>query len=73
MTNMRKHSEATVVVISAKQVGNTVQIAYVDNGKGGPITKGNGLRNVENRIHSVNGTIIFDINQNQGIKVKMSV
>ncbi len=73
MTNMRKHSDATVVVVSSTQVGDKFQIEYVDNGKGGPFTKGNGLRNAENRIHSVNGTIIFDTNQNQGVKVKISV
>lgn len=73
MTNMRKHSNATLVVITAKQTGKTVQIKYTDNGVGCELKKGNGLLHTENRIRSVKGTIIFDSTVNKGFTAKITV
>ncbi|HBR55103.1 MAG TPA: hypothetical protein DEA82_13335 [Flavobacteriaceae bacterium] len=73
MTNMRKHSEASLVVLSAEKLGSKYVVEYTDNGTGGPIKMGNGLRNAENRIQSVNGTIIFETEGKNGLKVKIKL
>ncbi len=73
MTNMRKHSKATVVVISANQSGKKLDFIYTDNGIGSELKRGNGLLNTENRIRSVNGTIIFDSTSNKGFTAKISL
>jgi signal transduction histidine kinase len=73
MTNMKKHSKATLVVVTASQLGKKLEIQYTDNGIGGAIQKGNGLHNTENRIQSVNGTIIFDASNKQGFTAKISL
>ncbi len=71
MTNMRKHSKATIVVITAKQSGKKLDVTYTDNGVGSELKKHNGLLNTENRIRSVNGTIIFDTTINKGFTAKI--
>ena len=73
MTNMRKHSKATLVVISWSQASKTMSIQYIDNGVGCSLQKGNGLHNTENRIHSINGSITFDTDINKGFKATISV
>ncbi|QIJ90036.1 hypothetical protein C7H62_2228 [Mesoflavibacter sp. HG96] len=47
MTNMKKHSQATLVVIIFNQAQNKIEIKYSDNGIGCDIKKNNGLQNAE--------------------------
>ena len=61
--NMRKHSNATLVVLSCKKIKNHYEIIYADNGIGfkeNKIIFKNGLKNVETRIKTINGTITFE-------------
>jgi signal transduction histidine kinase len=68
LTNMRKHSEASFVFINFSSTGNSISINYKDNGMGATLIKGNGLQNIENRIHSINGTIAFESEIGKGFK-----
>lgn len=73
LVNMRKHSQANLVLISFETLEKTIKIQYSDNGKGfeeGKIIK-NGLQNVENRIHAINGSITFDSETNKGLKINI--
>lgn len=75
MVNMKKHSEAQVVVLKFENTANTVIINYSDNGKGcekDQIVK-NGLQNMENRILSIKGTITFETESEKGFKVKITL
>ncbi|MDO5969664.1 tetratricopeptide repeat protein [Flavivirga aquimarina] len=73
MTNMRKHSQASIVALTFNQAKNSIVIDYKDNGVGCELFKNNGLQNVENRIKSINGTITFESQVNNGFKVKIKV
>jgi len=73
MTNMAKHSQASVVVLTFGHSKKKILINYSDNGVGGSIKNKNGLRNVENRIKSLNGTITFESKPNQGFKSKITL
>lgn len=73
MTNMRKHSAATIVVVSFEQLRGKINIQYKDNGVGCKIYKSNGLQNAESRIASINGSIIFESQINNGFKATMSI
>ncbi|WP_157588859.1 tetratricopeptide repeat-containing sensor histidine kinase [Psychroserpens burtonensis] len=73
MTNMRKHSEATIVVVSFEQLKGKINIQYKDNGLGCKLFKSNGLQNAESRITSINGSIIFESQINNGFKAIMSI
>lgn len=74
MTNMKKHSNCNLVVISFLYEKKKLEIKYVDNGSVNhtipPIIK-NGIRNVESRISSINGTIKFD--NSKGYKAFLSI
>jgi signal transduction histidine kinase len=73
LVNMKKHSQSSHVVIGFDDFAKQVALTYSDNGIG--IKKNadlkNGLDNVENRIHSINGTITFDTQTSKGFKVKI--
>ena len=76
MVNMEKHSEATLVGITFTQQANKLTIAYSDNGIGASkksMEHKNGLRNTEKRIRAINGTIIFDLEKENGFKVKIQI
>ncbi|MFV5702543.1 ATP-binding protein [Flavobacterium sp. XS2P12] len=72
LVNMKKHSQCSLVVISFKKNEGKLQIGYSDNGVGATFEKidsKNGLQNVENRIQSIKGTVLFDTKSNKGFKV----
>lgn len=73
--NMRKHSNATLVVISCKKINNRLEVVYADNGVGFKDKKiifKNGLKNMGNRINTINGSINFENRANNGLKVVLS-
>ncbi|WP_374173641.1 ATP-binding protein [Flavobacterium tructae] len=75
MVNMKKHSEASVVVLKFENTANKILIEYTDNGKGCKKDKiiKNGLQNMENRILATKGTITFDTEPHKGFKVKITL
>lgn len=76
LVNMRKHSKCSLVVLSFKNNKNKLQIDYSDNGVGAilnEINLRNGLRNVENRITNVKGSITFDTNSSKGFKTSFTI
>ncbi|PXY44307.1 tetratricopeptide repeat-containing sensor histidine kinase [Flavobacterium hydrophilum] len=75
MVNMKKHSEARLVVIKFDSKLNSVIIDYTDNGKGCDKSKiiKNGLQNMENRILATKGTITFDTQPDKGFKAKITL
>jgi signal transduction histidine kinase len=73
MTNMKKHSEASVTVISFSKHKGNIQITYKDNGKGCMLKKQVGLQNTESRMASINGSINFESQINHGFKAIMRI
>lgn len=75
MVNMKKHSQASLVVIGFENKDNTIQIMYSDNGVGisKQLNLKNGLQNVENRIQAIKGTITFETDTNKGFRVNLSM
>ena len=70
LVNMKKHSNASLVAITCSKSSKQVVIKYVDNGVGFSLKGnylGNGLKNVENRIKGIKGSIIFDSKPNEGV------
>ncbi len=76
MTNMKKHSKASLVTLKFKQENNTITIDYFDNGIGlvDKNWKSNrGLKNMETRINSIQGKFYLDKGNKKGFSVKMTV
>jgi signal transduction histidine kinase len=72
LTNMKKHSGATLVAISFMQQKSNLQVQYADNGKGAQLKKGNGLRNTENRMETIKGAISFESKPGSGCKATIT-
>ncbi len=74
MVNMKKHSEASLVAVRFEHTAEGLRILYSDNGKGisGDKNWGNGLRNTENRIFNMQGSIIFETGKDGGLRVRMT-
>ncbi|NHN26484.1 ATP-binding protein [Flavobacterium jejuense] len=73
LVNMKKHSQAKLVLVSFETLEKTISIQYKDNGVGfekEQITK-NGLQNVENRILGIHGSITFESETNKGLKINI--
>ena len=71
MVNMQKHSQAKLVALSFKKNKGEFNIQYSDNGVGVDLEAleiKNGLSNMETRIKSIYGTIIFTSVLNKGFK-----
>jgi signal transduction histidine kinase len=73
LINMKKHSQASIVVLTFTQNYNKIHIEYKDNGIGCIINKQNGLQNTENRIKTLNGSITFKSQINEGFHVLIRV
>ncbi len=73
LTNMKKHSQASLVALTFNKLGAKVSIDYKDNGIGCELKKKLGLQNAENRITSLKGTITFDSQRNNGFEVQIIV
>lgn len=75
MVNMRKHSQASDVVIRFDWSPGLLRIFYSDNGVGMPQSQvnGNGLTSTGNRISNLDGKIIFVNNAGKGLKVEVSI
>lgn len=70
---MKKHSEASRVVLKFSQENNQITINYTDNGIGISVLKPkNGLQNTGNRIKSINGQLIFETENINGLKITIS-
>ena len=73
MVNMRKHSQASLVVVKFERGSVGLHIIYTDNGIGMPASPhfGNGLKNTENRILQLNGRISFRQHQPTGLTIEI--
>ncbi len=74
MTNMKKHSQATRVIIRMSRIQNDIIIRYSDNGIGSEtFSPKNGIKNTGNRMETIGGTITFDSGEGFKAELKFSV
>ena len=75
MVNMKKHSDANLVLLAFSSSSKGIEIKYSDNGKGiasNDFTK-KGLQNAENRILAIQGTLTFDSEPEKGFRAKLII
>ncbi len=75
MVNMKKHSEASLVALVFSSERNKIKVNYSDNGTGAnqnQLQNGNGIKNLQNRLQTVDGNIIFDT-QGKGLKAEITL
>jgi len=72
LTNISKHSEASLVNISCQVKNQDLEIAIEDNGKGFDITQnvsGFGLQGMQERVMAVSGNLEIQTSQGNGCKI----
>jgi signal transduction histidine kinase len=77
--NTIKHAKASQISIKVFLSRDTLNVQYEDNGIGFSIEEklnekqGMGLKNIKNRIQSLEGNVLFNSRQNQGMKAVISI
>ncbi|CAL2104279.1 conserved protein of unknown function [Tenacibaculum sp. 190130A14a] len=71
LVNMKKYSNASLVVIAFAQKKDSIKVTYKDNGIGvNTLNIKNGLQNMETRIKSIGGYITFETKETKGFQAK---
>ncbi|MFA6596494.1 MAG: sensor histidine kinase [Ignavibacteriaceae bacterium] len=77
LNNIVKHADASLVTMQLRGTKTDLLVSIVDDGCGFDITNtrkyGNGLKNIERRIKSINGSYSIDTKFNAGTRIKMEV
>lgn len=79
INNTIKHAKASVISININVSENMLNLVYEDNGTGFPVEEkmrakqGMGLKNIENRINSLEGNINFESKQGKGMKAYIKI
>ncbi len=76
--NSIRHGKATTIQITFEQKGTSKLCTYVDNGNGFEsnglqLKKGLGLKNIESRIHFLNGTFTITSEVGKGVSVELGL
>ncbi len=76
MVNMVKHSRAKLTSIKIESLEKKISVKYTDNGIGISSSEKkstSGIRNMENRIAAIGGTIIFEKNPSGGLIIQITI
>lgn len=79
INNTIKHASAKNIIIELFKESQQLNIHYSDDGKGFDIndvlikTEGRGYANIQSRIRSINGQLIFESWPNSGVDVKINM
>ncbi len=74
--NSLKYANPTIIEVAVSKVVSNLILKISDNGKGFDITsvkRGDGLNNMEKRIHSIGGEITINSNKNKGTEVIVTI
>lgn len=79
VNNTIKHAKATRIALHIFISDDMLHLVYQDNGIGFSVgekmqaKQGMGLKNIESRIHSFEGNVIFESRENKGLKVNINI
>jgi two-component system, NarL family, sensor histidine kinase DesK len=71
VTNIVRHAHATVCRVVLVEKDRAIQCTIEDNGLGGQIREGNGLRGMRERLESMAGTVKLTSSANEGTKIEI--
>ncbi len=73
VTNIVRHARARAVTLHIEDVGGSVCLTIIDDGRGGINTKGNGLNGMRERLRAVDGALRIDSPRGGGSKLEVLV
>lgn len=72
-TNIVRHAHATICHVALRGKDTTIYFTIEDNGMGGQIREGNGLRGMRERLRSVAGTLKLTASANGGTSLEITL
>ena len=74
LTNNIKHSKATNTIVNITLENANLELKYTDNGVGNKnISKGNGLKNITDRVLLMNGNLDINTEAEKGFSVVLKI
>ncbi len=73
VTNIVRHAHATVCRVALVEMDGTIHFTVEDNGLGGQIREGNGLRGMRERLQSIAGTVKLTGSANGGTSLEITL
>jgi two-component system, NarL family, sensor histidine kinase DesK len=73
VTNVVRHAHATVCHVALFEKDGTIHFTIEDNGLGGPIREGNGLRGMRERVQSMAGSVKLTGSANGGTRLDLTL
>jgi two-component system, NarL family, sensor histidine kinase DesK len=73
VTNVVRHAHATVCHVALFEKDGTIHFTIEDNGLGGPIREGNGLRGMRERVQSMAGSVKLAGSANGGTRLDLTL
>lgn len=70
VTNILRHSSADKATITAKREGDVFALSICDNGEATPVTMGNGLRGIKERVEELHGSFNLDTSNGVCLRIK---
>lgn len=71
VTNIVRHAHATVCHVALLEKDSTIHFTIEDNGLGGQIREGNGLRGMRERLQSLAGAVKLTVSANRGTSLQI--
>jgi signal transduction histidine kinase len=76
LQNIYKHAKAETVKISFQLKNNVILLSIIDDGQGFDVNKskkGIGIKNINARVHDLEGTVTFDSKLNKGTTIIIKI
>jgi two-component system sensor histidine kinase DesK len=73
ITNIVRHAHATVCHVALLEKDRTIHFTIEDNGLGGEIREGNGLRGMRERLQSLAGAVKLTTSANRGTSLEITL
>ncbi len=72
-TNIARHAHAACAQVQIEQHGSAVQLCVIDDGRGGIIADGNGLRGMRERVQAIGGTLMIESLRARGTRLCVTI
>jgi two-component system, NarL family, sensor histidine kinase DesK len=73
VTNIVRHAHSSECYVRLAEKHGMIHFAVEDNGRGGVIREGNGLRGMRERVQSIAGTVIVTDSESGGTRVEIEL
>jgi len=73
VTNVVRHSHASACRLTLRQADHFCELELADNGRGGPVVEGSGLKGMRERVEAIGGAVECDGSRGTSLRVRVPV